>query len=85
MQIAYTSQNFTLKQCGHISRFLSLMPEYISHPRIAMGTMGSDDGNGGMPWTKEYYHTMFSGYRVLDRWVFPLSLDINFTRNYAIF
>ena len=61
----------------------ALMPEHIFHPRTVMGTRGNDDGNGSRLWTKEYYYTMLMGYRVLDRWVFPLSWDLNFTQNYA--
>ncbi len=48
-----------------------------------MGTTGYVDGDGSTPWTKEYCHTLPSGYRVLDGWVFPLSWDLNFTQNWT--
>ncbi len=90
MQMAYTSQNFTLKQCGHIRRWffspVALIPEYISCPKTAMGAMGCDDGHSGTRWITEYYYIMLSGYRgVLDRRAFPPSWDLNFVRNGACF
>ena len=86
MQIAYTSQNFILKQRGHIRRSFSLfalVPECIL-PILGRerGTMGRGDGDSSTPWTKG---TITRCYLILNtRSVgFILSGDLNFTRNCA--
>jgi hypothetical protein len=62
MQIAYTSQNFTLKRDGQIRRSFSPLPRCQSTSLIlcsTMGTMGPGGGDGSIPWTKEYYYACF--------------------------
>jgi hypothetical protein len=62
MQIAYTSQNFTLKQRGHVRRSCSLLPWcQCASPILSpqMGTMGLGDGDCNIPWDKVYYYACF--------------------------